>query len=129
MKLASVFIFAVSLLAHAAQPNAQESPTNPYQLIVEHNVLRVKPSPATDNQPPRTPPPQIILNGITTILGDRRALFKTLAIGEDKERSYMLAEGQRDGEIELLSVDMREGKIKVNNHGIIQIVCLSQLLP
>ncbi len=38
----------------------------------------------------------------------------------------MLAEGQQDGEIKLLSVDMAEGKIKVNNHGIIQIICLSQ---
>jgi hypothetical protein len=71
----------------------------------------------------QTPPPQITLNGLTTIFGDRRALFK-VQVDSTAKKSYFLAEGQRAGGIELLSVDIRAGKIKVNNHGITQIIAL-----
>ncbi len=120
LRQASIFILIISLSARPAQSAAPESQTNPYHTVVEHNVFGLKPSPMTTSQTGETPP-QIILNGIMTIFGDRRALFKTPAtstmFGPVKERSYMLAEGQRDGEIELLSVDMKAGAIKVNNHG------------
>jgi hypothetical protein len=63
------------------------------------------------------------LNGLTTIFGDRRALFKVQTDSAAKQ-PYFLAEGQRAGGIELLSVDIRAGKIKVNNHGTIQTITL-----
>ncbi len=69
------------------------------------------------------PPPEIKLNGLTTILGDKRALFKVRNDSGPVE-SYFLAEGQSAGAIKLLSVDIRAGKIKVNNHGVVQTVSL-----
>jgi hypothetical protein len=75
----------------------------------------------------KNPPPQIILNGLTSIFDDRRALFKVQPPGgSDGTASYYLAEGRRAGGIELLSVDMTTGKIKVNNHGIVQTVSMCQ---
>jgi len=68
-------------------------------------------------------PPEIKLNGLTTILGDKRALFKVRNDSGPVE-SYFLAEGQSAGAIKLLLVDIRAGKIKVNNHGVIQTVSL-----
>jgi len=74
------------------------------------------------NQPA---PPEIKLNGLTTILGDKRALFKARPdYGEPA--SYFLAEGQSAGGIQLLAVDIRAGKIKVNNHGVVQVIVLCQ---
>jgi hypothetical protein len=71
----------------------------------------------------QTPPPEITLNGLTTIFGDRRALFKVQSDCGAKQ-SCFLAEGQRAAGIELLTVDIRAGKIKVNNHGVVQTVAL-----
>ena len=69
--------------------------------------------------------PEITLNGLTTILGDKRALFKVQSDYGGKE-SYFLAEGQSAGGIQLLSVDIKAGRIKVNNHGVIQTIALCQ---
>jgi hypothetical protein len=71
------------------------------------------------------PPPQITLNGITSIFDSRRALFKVPSSdGSSANESYFLAEGQHAGGIELIAVDMNAGRIKVNNHGVIQVIRL-----
>jgi hypothetical protein len=69
------------------------------------------------------PPPEIKLNGLTTILGDKRALFKVRNDSGPVE-SYFLVEGQSAGAIKLLSVDIRAGNIKVNSHGVTQTISL-----
>lgn len=71
----------------------------------------------------QSPPPEIKLNGLTTILGDKRALFK-VRYDSGPVETYCLAEGQSAGAIQLLSVDIRAGKIKINNHGTIQTASL-----
>lgn len=75
-------------------------------------------------QTAETPSPGIVLNGITTIFGDKRALFKVWS--PDREQLCFLAEGQRDGDILLLAVDMRAGKIKIRDHGVVQVVSMCQ---
>jgi hypothetical protein len=69
------------------------------------------------------PPPEIKLNGLTTILGDKRALFK-VRYDSGQVESYFLAEGQCAGAIKLLFVDIRAGTIKVNSHGVTQTASL-----
>jgi hypothetical protein len=98
---------------------------SPYQGIVERNVFNLRPPPTpADNTPPPVPPPRITLTGITTILGNKRALMKALEPPKPpepaREVSYILAEGQRDGDIEVIAIDERAGSVKVNNHGTIQ---------
>lgn len=56
----------------------------------------------------------IVLNGITTILGDRLALFKvTLAEGA-RPVSFMLAEGQSRYGLQLVAVDVRSGAATIH---------------
>jgi len=83
--------------------------------------LRPPPSQADlTNAPPQLP--KITLTGITTILGNKRALMKILPMsvkpGETaKELSLILTEGQRESEIEVLQIDEKAGSVKVNNSG------------
>jgi hypothetical protein len=64
-------------------------------------------------------PPEIFFNGIFTLFGDHRVLFKTHS-GNPEEKSFMLAEGEaRDG-IRLLAVDIHAGIAQFDNHGVIQ---------
>ena len=105
-----------------------ESSNNPYQGIVARNLFGLKPPPALPSpEDTKPPPPSIILTGIMTGFGGKRALFKTTPPatkpGEQvKEQSYMLSEGQRDGEIEVLEIAEQEPGtwyVKVKNFGTI----------
>jgi hypothetical protein len=95
----------------------------PYQGIVDRNLFGLKPPPPPPKPEEVKPPlPDILLTGITTILGDKRVLLKLPAKAPQrpKDEFYILKEGQRDGEIEVLSIDPVAGTVKVNNHGTVQ---------
>jgi len=97
---------------------------NPFSGIVERNVFQLKDAPVVPIQPvqPALPPVKITLTGITTILGNKRALMKAAIPARPpepaKEESYMLAEGQRDGGIEVVAIDEKASIVKVNNNGV-----------
>jgi hypothetical protein len=111
------FVCFVVLTAAAAD--------NPYQGIVERNVFGLKPpAPPPDPESSKPPPPKIFLTGITTILGNKRALMKmtppvTKPGEQPKEQSFTLAEGERDGGLEVLEIDEKAGTVKVNNYGTV----------
>jgi len=112
---------AAALLALAAQAATLDPSAGPYQGIVDRNVFGLKSKQnAEDNVAPATPPPKLTLTGITTILGNKRALLSTAALPNKPPESLMLTEGQRDGEIEVLEIDEVAGTVKVKNHGIEQ---------
>ena len=102
-----------------------DSGDNPYAGIVERTLFGLKPPAApVDPASIKPPPPKITLTGITTILGKKRALMKVVLPGvkpgqPPTEASLMLAEGQRDGEIEVLGVDMKEGMVRVDDYGTV----------
>jgi hypothetical protein len=95
---------------------------NSYQSIVERNVFGLNPA-KVDGPPaePAVPPPKITLTGITTLLGNKRALLSVQVPNKPLE-TYILTEGQRDGEIEILQIDEKAGTVKVSNHGVEQIL-------
>jgi hypothetical protein len=99
-----------------------DADANPYQGIVDRNVFGLKPPPPpVQTAPPKPPPVKITLTGITTILGNKRVLMKAPVTGAKPgaptEQSYILAEGQRDGDIEVLQIDEKKGEVKINNAG------------
>ena len=97
---------------------------SPYSAIVRHNVFGLTPPPrGTAELDVAPPPPDIILNGIMDVFDRNFALFKVHGGGE---KFYLLAEGQSNGEIELLSVDAKAGTIRIKNHGVVQIVALAK---
>ena len=94
----------------------ETSGTSPYQAIVERNVFGLKaPPPPPNPEDTKPPPPKILLQGITTILGNKRALFKMQVPPKPGEQpqSFILAEGQRDGDIEVVEIDDKAGKVKL----------------
>jgi hypothetical protein len=80
-----------------------------------------------DNSSQLQTSPEIVLNGITTIFGDKRALFKVVdATPSHTSRSYFLSEGERSGEIELLAVDVKAGTIKVSDRGNVRLITICE---
>jgi hypothetical protein len=116
-------LLALSFAAQAVTADSSAT-SNPYQGIVDRNVFGLKPAPPppvpVDTKPP---PPKITLTGITTIFGNKRALMKAPVAAKPPEpahdQTYMLAEGQRDGDIEVLEIDAKANIVKVNNGGTI----------
>lgn len=109
----------------AAQAVTSEPQDNPYQSIVDRNVFALKPPPPPpDPEAAKPPPVKITLTGITTILGNKRALMKAPAPpgkpGEPAkpELSYILAPGQREGDVEVLDIDEVSGNVKLRNAGV-----------
>jgi hypothetical protein len=100
---------------------------NPYENVTERNLFGLKPPPAPPSPDElKAPPPDIKLTGITTILGNKRALLKTQTPARPpqpaKEESYILTEGQSEGDIEVIAIDDKAGVVKVNNHGKVQVL-------
>src|SRR4051812_1482576 len=119
---------AFSIAAPAVPVVTSESSDNPYQSIVDRNVFSLKPpTPAADPAEANKPTVvKITLTGMTTILGINGVWLKTppppenLGEGRKSELSYILTEGQREGDIEVLEIDEKAGSVKVNNAGTVQ---------
>lgn len=113
-------MYCAEVLAIAPDP-----PSDHYQGIQDRNAFALKPPPAINNPPPPPPSlPKLILTGITTILGNKRALLKALPLNTPpgqtaKEESLILTEGQRQGNVEVLNIDENAGSVRVNNSGTV----------
>ena len=111
--------------ATAVTSDSSDSSSNPYQSIVDRNVFSLKPPPAPVDsaEANKAPVLKITLTGMTTIFGNKRVLMKTAPPpgkpGEapKTEQFYILTEGQREGDIEVLEIDEKVGSVKVNNAG------------
>ncbi len=122
----AICLLGAGWLASSTPADGQGSGDNFHRGIGHNNSFDLKPAPAAAAQDAQTPPPEIILNGIMTALGDRSALFKLASPQASGKQFYFLSEGERAGGIELLSVDVKAGTIKVRNHGVIQVIALCQ---
>jgi hypothetical protein len=98
---------------------------NPYAPVVARNIFGLNPP------PPFTPPPaddanlpKISPNGIMSIFGQLQVLFKVSSAARSgqptKEESYILSEGQRQDDIEVVKIDEKAGSVTFKNHGNIQ---------
>lgn len=122
-----MLVYLLSSLVLCARTNgaATDSSAGPYQGIVERNVFGLKaPPPPADPEPVKPPPPKLILNGITT-MGGKRALLSTPPVpgktpAEARAQYYTLAEGQRDGDLEVLEVNERARTVKVSYGGTVE---------
>ncbi|MDB6016577.1 MAG: hypothetical protein JWR19_1066 [Pedosphaera sp.] len=94
-----------------------------YGCIAARNIFDLHgPAAQPAPEPVTAPSLQIKLTGITTILGDKRALFliQQPAFGgkpAGKEESCILSEGQRAGGIEVLAIDEKAARVKLNREG------------
>ncbi len=97
-------VFTLGLVAITTGAPALTS-DNSYQVIAQRNVFALKSRLPDTNPPIKVELPNIKLQGITTILGRRQVLGKVLAKPPAKEESFVLSEGERQGEVEVVSID------------------------
>ncbi|HKI67978.1 MAG TPA: hypothetical protein VKA67_00180, partial [Verrucomicrobiae bacterium] len=125
-----IYLLGGAVLAVTARTAVADTKGNPYEVIVEHNVFKLKPpTPPPVKKTEEAPPSDITLTGITTIFGDKRALLKVKVPPHPphpaKDEYYTLSVGQRDGGIELLAVDVSANTARVRNHGKVENLTLA----
>jgi hypothetical protein len=109
--------------AHAVTPDDDKAAGNPFQSIVERNVFGIKPPPPPSEEklpepPPAIPPAKVVLTGILNILGPPRALLEVAEAEPGKQpntKKPILREGERDGAIEVLSIDIAKNVVRIRN--------------
>jgi hypothetical protein len=118
---------ATSALAEAPGTSDTAGVDKPYASIIARNMFGLLPVPTNnpdEDKPPADPPPKITPNGIMTIFGREQALFKVAAKTKPgqpaKEDSHVLAEGEREDDIEVVKINAVDGIVTFNNHGAIQ---------
>ena len=103
---------------------------HPYATIMARNVFGLVPipPPPPPPAPPEDPPPKITANGIMDVFGQLQALFKVSLPGKGgqpaRDQSYMLSEGQRQDDIEVIKIDNKAATITFDNHGTTQVIPL-----
>ena len=117
----------VAFIAAAAGSGDLATAANPYATISERNVFALVPIPVVSNEPvapPKDPPPKITPNGIMFLFGKLEVLFKVAlkptAAQPAKDAAYVMAEGERQDDIEVVKIDQTEAKITFRNHGELQ---------
>jgi hypothetical protein len=104
-------------------------PNNPYAPIIVRNVFGLNPPLANDVTTQVDPPSKITPNGIMSIFGRLQVLFKVAGTAKPgqpaKDESYILSEGQRQDEIEVVHIDERTSLVTFNNHGTVQEIALA----
>ena len=125
-QLGKIVVCLASGLVSNAGARADDGvlPNNPYAPIVVRNVFDLNPPPPADAGQPADPPPKITPNGIMSIFGQLQVLFKVAGTAKPgqpaKDDSYILSEGQRQDEIEVVHIDEKAGLVTFNNHGTVQ---------
>ena|SRR5450432_2514543 len=97
-------------------------PGDPYATVVARNIFGLNPPPPPGPPQDATPPPKITPNGIMTILGEVQVLFKVAGTPKpggppSADESYILSEGQRQDDIEVVKIDEKNSIVTFNNHG------------
>ena len=111
------------------------SPGDPYATVVARNIFGLNPPPpANANSLNTDPPPKITPNGIMTIFGEIQVLFKVAGAPKPggpapTDESYILSEGQRQDDIEVVKIDEKNSIVTFNNHGETQQLPLVVTLP
>ncbi len=99
------------------------SPGDPYATVVARNIFGLNPPQLKDPNSQNTdPPPKITPNGIMTIFGEVQVLFKVAGAPKPggpppTDESYILSEGQRQDDIEVVKIDEKNSIVTFNNHG------------
>ena len=111
------------LLFHFIASASALTEANPYSKIIGRNTFALKapPPPPAPLVAPPAPPPKVSLQGISTILGRAQALLKVKIDPKPsepaKELSLVMDVGQREGDVEVLSIDPATGTVNLSNQG------------
>jgi hypothetical protein len=96
---------------------------NPYSAIANRNAFALKPPVVVTNAPttPEVAPAGIELQGITTILGKPQVFLKIKQPPRPpkpaEDLSVVLEAGDREGDVQVLSIDAAAGLVRLENRG------------
>ncbi len=130
-KMTTRSAIAVLVLATIVPPLKGMAP-NRFERIPQRNVFGLKgQEPQTPSGAPPPSLPNITLTGITTILGQKLVLLKAqppVPKGGQapKPEPMILAEGQKEGPIKVLSIDVGSGDVKLDNSGTVMTLNLEK---
>ena len=120
-----IYLTAITILAGTMQLVLGEVRPNPYHTIIDRNAFALKPPPPPPDpeasRPPPPPPSNVKLTGIHSMFGknSKRAMLEILETGPGKlPKKPTLKEGERDGNVEVVSIDVEKGLVKILNNGI-----------
>jgi hypothetical protein len=111
------------------------APGDPYATVIERNIFGLNPPPPPNANPQdANPPPKITPNGTMDILGELQVLFKVAqpprpGSPPTPDESYILSEGQRQDDIEVVKIDQKNSIVTFNNHGETQTLPLVTTMP
>jgi hypothetical protein len=103
-----------------------ENTPNPYQAIIDRNPFNLRPPPPAPEPvvaAPVIPAAKVTLTGLTSLFGRTpRAVLEIIEQEPGKAatppRKPILKEGERDGAIEVVSIDMENNTVRIRNSGI-----------
>jgi hypothetical protein len=134
-RLAKIVVCLASGLVLNAGARADDVvlPNNSYAPIVVRNVFGLNPPQPVDTNATQADLPKITPNGIMSIFGQLQVLFKVAGTAKPgqpaKDESYILSEGQRQDEIEVIQIDEKASLVTFNNHGTVQELPLAKANP
>jgi hypothetical protein len=96
-----------------------EDSSNPYAVITERNVFHLNPiPPPPPAEAPKEDLPVIKLSGFFKVSKKTHALFSSAPKKKDEAWTYYnLAEGEKEGVLEVVKIDEAEGKVEILNTG------------
>ena len=108
---------AMLIVVPSARAEVKE---NPFTVIVERNAFRLKPipppAPPGPTNAPAPPPSNVRLTGLYEWSGVKKVLLEvTDPVSKKVEHPSPLTEGDEQGQLKILSIDVKEGKVKIQN--------------
>jgi len=110
------------LLTVALRADVNGPADHPYQAIIDRNAFGLKPPPQVVNPTPTNPvvPVNVKFTGITSNSRGKKAwLMIPAQPGKNTNPQYLngLAEHEKQGEIEVVEINVKESKVKILNAG------------
>lgn len=109
-----------------------QAPANPYMVITNRNAFGLQPEqPLPKPEELRPPPAKVRLEGIMSLMGTKRAILRLLKQGvpPGQEPVLMLAEGERDQDVEVVSIDEENNTVKIRNQGVVMDITFEKERP
>src|SRR5947207_6431814 len=117
-------LLAFALVASVPSVCQADTQPNPYLSVVDRNPFGLKPvpQPAPETPPqPVVPLAKVVLTGITSVYGPPRAFVEITEQEPGKTpniRKPIMREGDREGTIELIAIDVVNNSIRIKNGAI-----------
>jgi len=110
------------LLAVVLRADVKERADHPYQVIIDRNAFGLKTPPQVVNPPPTNPvvPVNVKFCGVSANSTGKKAwLMIPAQPGKNPNPQYLngLAEHEKQGDIEVLEINLKESKVKILNAG------------